>query len=327
MLKYKKKKGFTIIELIVVMAIIGVLVLLAVPKFMNHTQQARLTQIKSDTKQLENASERYYMDKNDWPRISDIPYTSAQITTFAQEVTDKTGQVVTLDSSGSYYDVDYTKLQQYIQKQKNDIHYIIQNPVGEIYHLGKLTTIGEERLNPPEIINNKPIAVITMTPGIAITTNTNITWSYGNSTDDDGDTIINAEWQGSQNIYTTAGTYTVNLRVKDSKGLWSDWVSSTFSVSSIPTKTIETIVNGVLPANISSITASSVATWDGLLYSHWLAFDGKYDVMNNGWMSTDQSNAWLQVTFKASQNISMVKMVNSYIVLENIDVKILGLNI
>jgi len=104
------KKGFTIIELIVVMAIIGVLVLLAMPKFMGYTEKARLTAIKSNIKQVENASERYYIYKQDWPRLSDVPYTSAQITSFAQEITDKTGQIVTLDATGSYYDVDYSKL-------------------------------------------------------------------------------------------------------------------------------------------------------------------------------------------------------------------------
>jgi len=226
MFKMKRKKGFTIIELIVVMAIIGVLVLLAMPKFMGYTEKAKLTQIKSDIKQVENASERYYIDKNDWPRLTDVPYTAAQITTFAQEITDKTGQVVTLDATGNYYDIDYSKLQTYIQKPKNNTHYIIQNPVGEVYYLRNLTILGENRLIP----NNKPTAVITMTPMTALTTATNITWNYVNSTDPDSDTITNAEWQGKQDIYTTTGTYTVKLRVQDSNELWSDWVAITFIV-------------------------------------------------------------------------------------------------
>jgi len=267
----KRKKGFTIVELIVVMAIIGVLVLLAMPKFMDYTKQAKLTQIKVDTKQLENASERYYIDKQDWPRLSDTPYTSAQITSFTQEVTDKTGQVVTLDSSGSYYDVNYTKLQQYVQKPKNDIHYIIQNPVGEIYHLGNLTPTGEERLNPPVILNNKPVAVITMTPGTALTTATNITWAYSNSTDIDGDSITNGEWQGNQATYT-AGTYTVQLRVQDIKGLWSDWTSKTISVLPNPLGAEilnESFSNNTLDSNVWSSfiqdTGSSISFSNGQL--------------------------------------------------------------
>jgi len=230
MFKIKNKEAFTIIELIVVMAVIGILVLLAMPKFMNYTQKAKITQINSDTKQLENASERYYMDKNDWPKLTDVPYTSAQITTFAQEVTDKTGQVVTLDTSGSYYDIDYSKLQTYIKKPNANTHYVLQNPVGEIYYLKNLTTIGENRLTIPEVINNKPVAVITMTPGTALTTDNNITWGYSGSTDIDGDAITNVEWQGKQDTYT-AGTYIVKLRVQDEHGLWSDWTSKSFTVS------------------------------------------------------------------------------------------------
>jgi len=227
----RNKKAFTLIELIVVMTVIGVLVLLAMPKFIGHTQQAKLTQIKADTKQLENASERYYMDKQDWPRLSDTPYTSAQITTFAQEIKDKTGQIVTLDSSGSYYDVDYAKLQSYIQKPKNDIHYIIQNPVGEVYYLDKLTTLGNNRQ-----INNPPIAVITMTPNTGLLPSTNIIWSYNSSTDTDGDMLLLSEWTvdgvitQNPNGTFSGGNHTMSLRVKDNRGLWSDSVSKTFTI-------------------------------------------------------------------------------------------------
>ena len=229
-MKKKHEKAFTIIELIVVMAVIGILVLLAMPKFMGYTEKAKITEIKSNTKQVENASERYYMDKNDWPRLTDTPYTSAQITSFAQEITDKTGQIVTLDTTGNYYDIDYSKLQTYVQKPKDNTHYIIQNPVGEVYYLKDLTAIGENMLDDVPLPNNKPVAVITMNPGTALTTDTNITWIYSNSTDTDGDLIANAEWKNKQNIYSTAGSYIIELRVQDFKGLWSDWVSKTITV-------------------------------------------------------------------------------------------------
>lgn len=49
-------KGFSLIELIVVIVIIGILVLLATPKFLNYIEEARYTQIINDIKVLENVA-------------------------------------------------------------------------------------------------------------------------------------------------------------------------------------------------------------------------------------------------------------------------------
>jgi len=143
--KLRNKKAFTLIELIVVMAIIGILVLLAIPKFMGHTKEAKFTKLVSNSKQLENASERYYMNNQDWPRLSDTPYTAGQITAYAQKIYDTTGKEATLDLSGEYYDIDYSKLSQYIQVPDSKMDYIIQNPVGNVYALENLTKEAEIR--------------------------------------------------------------------------------------------------------------------------------------------------------------------------------------
>lgn len=50
----KNKKAFTIIELIVVIAVIGILVLLAMPKFLGYVEKAQLTNIQNDVKIAEN---------------------------------------------------------------------------------------------------------------------------------------------------------------------------------------------------------------------------------------------------------------------------------
>lgn len=55
-------KAFTLIELIVVIAILGVLVLLAAPKFIGHTEDAKIVQIKNDVKVVENALEIELID-------------------------------------------------------------------------------------------------------------------------------------------------------------------------------------------------------------------------------------------------------------------------
>jgi prepilin-type N-terminal cleavage/methylation domain-containing protein len=59
------KKGFTLIELIVVMAILAILVLIAVPAFLGHTKDAEFTRLMNDARVLTDAAERYYMDTGD----------------------------------------------------------------------------------------------------------------------------------------------------------------------------------------------------------------------------------------------------------------------
>jgi len=208
MKQIKNKKGFTLIELIVVMTIIGILVLLAVPKFRGYTQQAKLTGIKNNTKVLETASERYYIDNQDWPRVSNIAYTADQIGTFAQEITDKTGQVVILEATGSYYDVDYTKLQTYAKKQSDNIHYILQNPVGEVYYLKNLTKAGEDRLTTPKLVSGTYIPEQSKEISESRTSTSNNLLSNLPYSDADGYLgVLNGE-NVTTNTIQTGGTYT-----------------------------------------------------------------------------------------------------------------------
>lgn len=61
------KKGFTLIELIVVIAIIGLLSTLAVVALGSARQKARDSKRLSDLKQLQTALELYYTDVNAYP--------------------------------------------------------------------------------------------------------------------------------------------------------------------------------------------------------------------------------------------------------------------
>src|SRR5690606_37030596 len=101
-----RRKGFTLIELIVVMAIIGVLVMLAMPKYLNYTKEADITRIKTNLKELETASEKYYMAYNEWPKISSEPLTKEEIESYSDEIYNLYGLELNLEEEGKYYLID-----------------------------------------------------------------------------------------------------------------------------------------------------------------------------------------------------------------------------
>ena len=57
--RLKNQKGFTLIELIAVMAILGILALVIVPKVSNYGKNANVTRAKADLATVKNAIERY----------------------------------------------------------------------------------------------------------------------------------------------------------------------------------------------------------------------------------------------------------------------------
>ena len=65
--KSKNKKGFTLIELMVVVAIMGLLAALAVISLNNARQRARDARRISDIKQVQTALELYYLDNHEYP--------------------------------------------------------------------------------------------------------------------------------------------------------------------------------------------------------------------------------------------------------------------
>lgn len=62
MFNIRNNKAFTIIELIVVIAIIGILILFGVPKFIGYAQKAQLARIQHDTRVMEEAMEHEFLD-------------------------------------------------------------------------------------------------------------------------------------------------------------------------------------------------------------------------------------------------------------------------
>ncbi|HLZ45733.1 MAG TPA: prepilin-type N-terminal cleavage/methylation domain-containing protein [Gemmatimonadales bacterium] len=57
-----KARGFTLIELLIVVVIIGILAVIAIPKFVNTKEKAYVGQMKSDLRNLATAEEGFFYD-------------------------------------------------------------------------------------------------------------------------------------------------------------------------------------------------------------------------------------------------------------------------
>ncbi len=63
----RKHQGFTLIEIIVVVVIIGILATLVAPKFLGRTDEARIVKAKNDISAYESALKLYKLDNYVYP--------------------------------------------------------------------------------------------------------------------------------------------------------------------------------------------------------------------------------------------------------------------
>src|SRR3712207_3483597 len=66
------RKGFSLIELLIVLVIIGILAAIAIPKFANTKEKAYLASMKSDLRNLVTAQEAYFSDHTTYASIGDL---------------------------------------------------------------------------------------------------------------------------------------------------------------------------------------------------------------------------------------------------------------
>ncbi len=68
----KKDRGFTLIEVLVSIAIVGILVAIAIPAYSGFKAKAKITQAKAELKDLQTAIDALANDTENWPGPSPV---------------------------------------------------------------------------------------------------------------------------------------------------------------------------------------------------------------------------------------------------------------
>jgi general secretion pathway protein G len=105
----KQSAGFTLIELMIVMAIIGILMLMALPRFTGAIKSAREAVLKEDLHVMRTAIDSYTMDKQKAPQSLDDLITDGYLKEIPEDpMTHRKDSWVT-NTSDAMYSLDQTE--------------------------------------------------------------------------------------------------------------------------------------------------------------------------------------------------------------------------
>lgn len=117
-MKYKKmEKGFTLIELIFVIAVLGIIAAVAVPKLLDSRSNAIVSTIKQDINTITTSVQSYYMINGNIDKISD----SVNLNTQTWSIADKKVEFINEGSTCISLEVDSSKLNIIIDQNSSSL--------------------------------------------------------------------------------------------------------------------------------------------------------------------------------------------------------------
>jgi type IV pilus assembly protein PilA len=81
------QKGFTLIELMIVIAIIGILAAIAIPAYQNYTIRAQVTEGLTLADGWKTAIAEYYANTGNWPTLANLTGTTNSIGKYESSIT------------------------------------------------------------------------------------------------------------------------------------------------------------------------------------------------------------------------------------------------
>jgi general secretion pathway protein G len=105
----KQNAGFTLVELMIVMAIIGVLAVIAVPSFVSAIKHAREAVLKEDLHILRAAIDSYTMDKQKAPQSLDDLVQDGYLKEIPEDPMTRARDTWVTDSSDAMHSLDETE--------------------------------------------------------------------------------------------------------------------------------------------------------------------------------------------------------------------------
>ena len=104
----KNEAGFTLMELMIVMMIIGVLTTLAIPSFVGAIRNAREAVLKEDLRVMRSAIDSYTMDKQKAPQSLEDLVQEGYLKVIPEDPMTKARDTWTTDTSDALHSLDQT---------------------------------------------------------------------------------------------------------------------------------------------------------------------------------------------------------------------------
>lgn len=106
--KRKNEAGFTLMELMIVMMIIGILTTLAIPSFVGAIRNAKEAVLKEDLRVMRSAIDSYTMDKQKAPQSLEDLVQEGYLKVIPEDPMTKARDTWTTDTSDALHSLDQT---------------------------------------------------------------------------------------------------------------------------------------------------------------------------------------------------------------------------